>query len=381
MSDRRIVKVPPGISSENLKGGGTSGLVAAWPGQTAIKFPHGEPDDILRCVKEGDIYERFENVSGRRPSSLLEYRGRTEQGILLEFAERGSIREYYRNANPMPSVTILLCWARQAAEALAFCHAHGVLHGDINCSNFFLTKDLDLKVGDFTSSAMDESTTSLYSITHQLPDADITTQHTEIFAFGSSVYEMATGTPPFVGLDDEDVEHRFRQKQFPDLSDVKMLKEFISRCWSLRFDSMNDVLEAINSERRGVYATADIPAKTVIETSPVIVLDPLENQQHVEHTQLLHYTYNWPYHDERSGKRANTQAIILGLGSMFNHSTLAQNVGWERDVDKLLVRYTALRDISQGISYGARLTFQDADVYAVTANEADALDTLNRIEI
>ena len=42
------------------------------------------------------------------------------------------------------------------------------------------------------------------------------------------------------------------------------------------------------------------------------------------------------------------QAIILGLGSMFNHSELHQNVGWERDIEQELVRYTTLRDVEAG---------------------------------
>lgn len=50
---------------------------------------------------------------------------------------------------------------------------------------------------------------------------------------------------------------------------------------------------------------------------------------------------------------------------MFNHSTLHQNVGWERDINHLLITYTALRDIKAGeelcISYGSRLTFKDSD--------------------
>ncbi len=39
---------------------------------------------------------------------------------------------------------------------------------------------------------------------------------------------------------------------------------------------------------------------------------------------------------------------MLGIGSMFNHSARAQNVGWARDVPNLLVRYTTLRDVAKG---------------------------------
>jgi len=93
-----------------------------------------------------------------------------------------------------------------------------------------------------------------------------------------------------------------------------------------------------------------------------------------------YWVSNWPYtppllengngngngHLNGSGKPpSTTQAVILGLGSMFNHSNKQQNVGWERDLTHLLVTYTALRDIRKGeelcISYGSRLTFKDMD--------------------
>ncbi|KIW71404.1 hypothetical protein PV04_03578 [Phialophora macrospora] len=70
----------------------------------------------------------------------------------------------------------------------------------------------------------------------------------------------------------------------------------------------------------------------------------------------------WP---SASG-RSMTQALALGLGSMFNHSTRNQNVGWIRNTETDVIVYTALRDIEAGeelcISYGsARLWFPDAD--------------------
>jgi uncharacterized protein len=61
-----------------------------------------------------------------------------------------------------------------------------------------------------------------------------------------------------------------------------------------------------------------------------------------------------------------TQALALGLGSLFNHSTRSQNIGWLRNTETDCIVYSALRDIKKGeelcISYGsARLWFADAD--------------------
>jgi hypothetical protein len=41
---------------------------------------------------------------------------------------------------------------------------------------------------------------------------------------------------------------------------------------------------------RGVFASRDIPARTVLEVSPVLVLDPSENEEHIRKTDLYNYT-------------------------------------------------------------------------------------------
>ena len=41
---------------------------------------------------------------------------------------------------------------------------------------------------------------------------------------------------------------------------------------------------------RGVFATNSIPAGTIIDVCPVLVLRIDENKEHVEKTSLYHYT-------------------------------------------------------------------------------------------
>ena len=113
---------------------------------------------------------------------------------------------------------------------------------------------------------------------------------------------------------------------------------------------------------------------------------------HVEKTVLYHYTYNWPLPDPQNPKSTRkTQAVVFGLGSMFNHSSTCQNVGWTRDLKDELVVYRALKDIGTDeelcISYGApgQLTFLDAEAYEVEREEADedgdGEEMLGRIEV
>lgn len=140
---------------------------------------------------------------------------------------------------------------------------------------------------------------------------------------------------------------------------------------------------------RGVFTSAPIPAGTIIDTSSVLILDPAENIAHVEKTSLYHYTYNWPRIDSKGQPLGKTQAVIFGLGSMFNHSTRDQNVGWKRDLQREVVVYRALRDIRAGeelcISYGEHLTFEDADgpdgTNGVSDEVEDEGEHLGRIQL
>ncbi|KAF2035486.1 SET domain-containing protein [Setomelanomma holmii] len=133
---------------------------------------------------------------------------------------------------------------------------------------------------------------------------------------------------------------------------------------------------------RGVFAAKNIPAKTIIDICPVLLLGMQENIDHIEHTSLFHYTYNWPNLDSKSEKKS-AQAVIFGLGSMFNHKH-DQNVVWVRDIDRLIITYRAARDILAGeelcISYGSHLTFKDADVPELPPPETE-IEQLNHIQI
>ncbi|KAM0715276.1 hypothetical protein Q7P37_008774 [Cladosporium fusiforme] len=159
-------------------------------------------------------------------------------------------------------------------------------------------------------------------------------------------------------------------------------------------------LKTTPEKGRGVFTSHPLPASTILDTSPVLPLAPAENAAHIAQTTLYHYTYNWPTPptppktpstspspSTTSSSKPNPtspnsnstphpptskpQALILGLGSMFNHSTLHQNVGWTRDVAQQVIVYKTLRDVQAGeelcISYGApgQLTFVDAEAEEV----------------
>jgi hypothetical protein len=82
-----------------------------------------------------------------------------------------------------------------------------------------------------------------------------------------------------------------------------------------------------------------------------------------------------------------SQALALGLGSMFNHSQIHQNVVWTRNPDAQCITYTALGDIAPGeelcISYGSgRLWFEDAEgIEGQEVQDHDPGQTLGELEL
>jgi hypothetical protein len=74
----------------------------------------------------------------------------------------------------------------------------------------------------------------------------------------------------------------------------------------------------------GCFALEDIPARTMIESSPVIICSPntfthLNQIHHKVRHILSDYPFRWP-----DGNRA----FALGWGGIYNHSSSSHNVQW-----------------------------------------------------
>lgn len=90
---------------------------------------------------------------------------------------------------------------------------------------------------------------------------------------------------------------------------------------------------------RGVFTKENIPAKTVIETSPVIVLSNTDSDI-LDRTKLHNYIFLW-------GKSLTRACVALGYCSIYNHS-FTPNCDYEMDYEKETMTIKTLRDIKKG---------------------------------
>jgi len=90
---------------------------------------------------------------------------------------------------------------------------------------------------------------------------------------------------------------------------------------------------------RGVFTTKTIPANTVVEISPVLVLTNTERKT-IEKTKLFDYIFEW-------GKSRKQGCIALGYVSLYNHE-YESNCDYEMDFDSSIMTVRTVKRIKKG---------------------------------
>jgi serine/threonine protein kinase len=118
----------------------------------------------------------------------------------------GAILKLFIEAKPLETQTIFNL-AIEIADALNAAHCKGVVHGNIKPSTIIVTRRSQPKLLDFglakpvnnaASSSNDVLGHEAYISPEQVKEQEIDAR-TDIFSFGTVLYEMCTGVPPFRG--------------------------------------------------------------------------------------------------------------------------------------------------------------------------------------
>lgn len=88
----------------------------------------------------------------------------------------------------------------------------------------------------------------------------------------------------------------------------------------------------------GVFARRDIKEGEIIEECPIVLI-PDEELSDLTKTKLLEYYFLW-------GHDFKLAAIVLGYGSLYNHS-YEPSAKYIKEIDESLVRFVAIKDIKQ----------------------------------
>jgi len=234
-------------------------------------FPDAEMENHIRDIsKEASIYHRV-----GPHERLVRILGHSRDGLLLEYMKNGDLKTYLQAQKSIP-MSLKLNWAYQIAQAVSLLHSNGIIHCDIKPRNFVLDATLNIKMIDFSGSSLDGSKpasgegTRFYLPRHW---RDPPTLATDLFALGSTLYEVFQGTSPYEEIPSDQVEELFKRKEFPNVSNIPCGK-IIKRCWLSEVDSAERVQEFIRDTIRSEHNadfTPMLSSGPVMESSKCLV--------------------------------------------------------------------------------------------------------------
>jgi serine/threonine protein kinase len=121
-------------------------------------------------------------------------------------------------------------------------HDKGIIHGDIKLSNMLLDKEGNVKVCDFGAAAFASVTHYPIAVTTRwcsryrfLSPSQPLIAAEDIYALGTTVWEIFTGLVPYHDLQDDEVEDAIISGKLPHLGFIENeeARHFIEQCWDI----------------------------------------------------------------------------------------------------------------------------------------------------
>lgn len=131
-----------------------------------------------------------------------------------------------------------LWWIREAVHTIHDIHQNGVIHGDISTMNFLIADDMSILLSDFGESGLEIDPDGLNGLSKK----------TDLFQFGSFVFEIITGRKYVLDVREDEVEQWPTNCEIPDVEGFP-LKALTRGCW-LRdgFQNMSEVSNHLEME-------------------------------------------------------------------------------------------------------------------------------------
>ncbi|KAI9837944.1 MAG: hypothetical protein M1837_002652 [Sclerophora amabilis] len=247
---------------QNLISFGIFAKVHLLDGTVVRKVPRSNSqEDAQPILREATVY----NTLGDHPRiAQCLSRGRTDY-VDVKYYPNGDLVAYLQKHKSSITPGLRLKWFQQIIEAVDHIHEHGVIHSDMALRQFFLDDHLNARLGDFNSSQCPgQPALGFEKASHCLPRdyEEPNTITSDLFALGSTLYELVAGKAPYSDLypveseavmrsddaaviaarierhqqADSKIEALYIQQNFPDVSCV-FGGDVILGCWKGEFSS------------------------------------------------------------------------------------------------------------------------------------------------
>jgi serine/threonine protein kinase len=194
-------------------------------------------DAVARFVREARAAAKIRSEHVVRVSDVSSLEG-GQPYMVMEHLEGSDLASLLHARGPLPLEEVAE-YVLQACEAISEAHALGIVHRDLKPSNLYLTRRVDgtpvVKVLDFgiskvsmalgtlTAGTPSRTQTSalmgspLYMSPEQMTSSRDVDARSDVWALGVIIYELLSGTPPFMGQTLPEVCARILEGRMPPL--------------------------------------------------------------------------------------------------------------------------------------------------------------------
>jgi tRNA A-37 threonylcarbamoyl transferase component Bud32 len=163
--------------------------------------------------------------------------------LVTEFMKRGTLFDVINRDRIRLTWALIRKIALQVAKGMAYLHEHGILHRDLKSSNLMVDYNYCCKVGDFGLAKAEfspENGSGLLNGTYQYlaPEClrgETQSAKSDVFAYGLVVWEMVSGTPPYLGVEPLEAARRVLEEGVRPPIPSHCLRQYaaiIQACWA-----------------------------------------------------------------------------------------------------------------------------------------------------